>query len=116
MNGISSTPRDENWNSYLFRIINIFNKNTDLNALKCLPTIFKAIDLKNIDRLEDTMDSLELAITLYGLLSAHFMLMTPEERKSQVQKNKQNAHPRLRWGRGVSRPHRGFCIFSVDFL
>ena len=83
--------RDENWNSYLFRIINIFNKNTDLNALKCLPTIFKAIDLKNIDRLEDTMDSLELAITLHGLLSAHFMLMTPEERKSQVQKNKQNA-------------------------
>jgi len=83
--------RDENWNSYLFRIINIFNKNTDLSALKCLPTIFKAIDLKNIDRLEDTMDSLELAITLHGLLSAHFMLMTPEERKSQVQKNKQNA-------------------------
>ena len=83
--------RDENWNSYLFRIINIFNKNTDLNALRCLPTIFKAIDLKNIDRLKDTMDSLELAITLYGLLSAHFMLMTPEERKSQVQKNKQNA-------------------------
>lgn len=83
--------RDENWNSYLFRIINIFNKNTDLNALKCLPTIFKAIDLKNIDRLEDTMDSLELAITLHGFLSAHFMLMTPEERKSQVQKNKQNA-------------------------
>jgi len=82
--------RDENWNSYLFRIINIFNKNTDLNALKCLPTIFKAIDLKNIDRLKSTMDSLELAITLYGLLSAHFMLMTPEERKSQVQKNKQN--------------------------
>ena len=83
--------RDENWNSYLFRIINIFNKNTDLNALKCLPTIFKAIDLKNIDRLKNTNDSLELAITLYGLLSAHFMLMTPEERKSQVQKNKQNA-------------------------
>ena len=83
--------RDENWNSYLFRIINIFNKNTDLNALRCLPTIFKAIDLKNISRLKNTRDSLELAITLYGLLSAHFMLMTPEERKSQVQKNKQNS-------------------------
>ena len=83
--------RDENWNSYLFRIINIFNKNTDLNALRCLPTIFKAIDLKNISRLKNTRDSLELAITLYGLLSAHFMLMTPEERKSQVQQNKQNS-------------------------
>ena len=83
--------REENWESYLFRIINIFNKNTDLNALKCLPSIFKAVDLKYIDRLEDTMDSLELAIALYELLSAHFMSMTPEERKSQVQQNKQNA-------------------------
>ena len=73
--------REENWESYLFRIINIFNKNTDFNALKCLPTIFKAIDLKNINRLKNTKDSLELAITLYELLSAHFMLMTPEKRK-----------------------------------
>ena len=84
--------REENWESYLFRIINIFNKNTDFNALKCLPTIFKAIDLKNINRLKNTKDSLELAITLYGLLSAHFMLMTPEERKSQVRQNKQNSN------------------------
>ena len=59
--------RDENWNSYLFRSINIFNKNTDLSALKCLSTIFKAIDLKNIDRLKNTKDSLELAIILHGL-------------------------------------------------
>ena len=51
--------REENWESYLFRIINIFNKNTDFNALKCLPTIFKAIDLKNISRLKNTRDSLE---------------------------------------------------------
>ena len=83
--------REENWESYLFRIINIFNKNTDLNALRCLTTIYNAIDLKNISRLKNTRDSLELAITLYGLLSAHFMLMTPEERKSQVQQNKQNS-------------------------
>ncbi len=87
-----SEYREENWESYLFRIINIFNKNTDLNALKCLPTIFKAIDLKNIDRLKNTKDSLELAITLYELLSAHFMSMTSEERKSQVQQNKQNSN------------------------
>ena len=83
--------REENWESYLFRIINIFNKNTDLNALKCLPTIFKAIDLKNINRLKNTKDSLELAIVIYKLINMHFILMTPKERKEQVQKNKQNS-------------------------
>ena len=79
--------REENWESYLFRIINIFNKNTDFDALKCLPTIYKAIDLKNIDRLKNTKDSLELAITLYKLLSMHFMRMTPQERKEQNKLN-----------------------------
>ena len=29
--------REENWESYLFRIINIFNKNTDFNALDIPP-------------------------------------------------------------------------------
>jgi len=49
--------REENWESYMFRIINMFNKNSDPTALKCLPTVYKAVDLKNIDRLKNTYDS-----------------------------------------------------------
>ena len=83
--------REENWESYLFRIINIFNKNTDLDALAVLPQIFNTIDLKNIDRLKNTADSLDAAVEIYKILADHFKSMTPEERKSQVQQNKQNA-------------------------
>ena len=83
--------REENWESYLFRIINIFNKNTDLNALACLKEIFDTIDLKNIDRLKNTEDSLEVAIDIYMILSEHFKSMNSEQRKSQAKQNKQNS-------------------------
>jgi len=66
--------REENWESYMFRIINMFNKNADPNALKCLPTIYKAVDLENIGRLTSTKHSLELAITIYNLINMHFVL------------------------------------------
>ena len=58
-NGIRSNKfRKENWESYIFRIINIFNKHTDLNALAKLKEIYDILDLKSINRLENTLDSL----------------------------------------------------------
>ena len=38
--------REENWESYMFRIINMFNKNADPTALQILPTIYKEILVK----------------------------------------------------------------------
>ena len=64
--------REENWESYAFRIINIFNKNTDLKALTCLEDIYNIIDLKTISRLTSTTHSLEVAIKIYELLNRHF--------------------------------------------
>ena len=52
---------DETLQSYMFRIINITNQNTDLNKLKGLKEIYQILDLKNIDRLKSTKDSLEVA-------------------------------------------------------
>ena len=82
--------RSETWESYMFRIINMFNKNADSTALKILPTIYKAIDLKNIGRLMCTKHSLELAITIYQLLAMHFMLFDKKDFKHQHQKNRKN--------------------------
>ena len=70
----SKEYREENWEHYMFRIINMFNKNADQTALQVLPTIYKMIDLKNIDRLKNTRDSLELAIAIYHLINKHFSL------------------------------------------
>ncbi len=81
--------REENWESYMFRIINMFNKNADPTALKCLPTVYKAVDLKNIGRLTCTKHSLELAITIYQFINMHFILHSQD--KHQVQENKKGA-------------------------
>ena len=81
--------RDENYESYMFRIINMFNKNADPTALKILPTIYKAIDLTNINRLKSTKDSLELAIIIYQLLNMHFI--TNSDDKHQEQENRKGA-------------------------
>ena len=53
---------DETFESYMFRIINLLNEETDLSKLKGLRAIYRMIDLKKIDRLKTTTDSLNLAI------------------------------------------------------
>ena len=64
----SSEHRTEAWSSYMFRLINITNKNRDLNALKGLKEIWNLLDLKNISRLRTTDDALELAGKIYMVI------------------------------------------------
>ena len=64
----SSEYRTETWSSYMFRLINITNKNRDLNALKGLREIWNLLDLKNISRLRTTDDALELAGKIYMVI------------------------------------------------
>ena len=64
----SNEYRDESWESYLFRIINIFNPNSDLNALHSLKQIYKIIDLDNIDRLKNTHDSIKIAMEIVDII------------------------------------------------
>ena len=64
----SSEHRTETWSSYMFRLINITNKNRDLNALKGLRKIWNLLDLKNISRLRTTDDALELAGEIYMVI------------------------------------------------
>ena len=57
----SSEYRTEDWDSYMFRIINLTNENRDLDALKGLREIWKVLNLRNISRLTSTWDALEVA-------------------------------------------------------
>ncbi len=67
--GIASDEyTDEDWDSYLFRIINILNENTDLSKLKGLRSVYRLLDLKNISRLKSTKDALTLAIDVMAEL------------------------------------------------
>ena len=59
---------DETMESYMFRIINLTNKNTNLSALNGLREIWKTIDLKNISRLENTEDSFGIAQDILNVI------------------------------------------------
>ena len=83
--------REENWDSYAFRIINLFNKNTDLKALACLEEVYNIIDLKTIGRLTSTKHSLDVAIEVYELLNKYFSIQKREGNKHQEQENRKGA-------------------------
>ena len=65
----SEEKTDEDWDSYMFRIINLTNPNRKINALEVLPTVWKTIDLKNIKRLKTSEDALNVAIDVYKIVS-----------------------------------------------
>ncbi len=55
--GIASDEyTDETFESYMFRIINLMNENTDLSKLKGLRAIYRLVNLKDISRLTSTKD------------------------------------------------------------
>ena len=64
----SSEYRDNDWESYMFRIINITNENRDLDALPLLREVYKMIDLKNINRLQNTQQAFELACQIFKFI------------------------------------------------
>jgi hypothetical protein len=64
----SSAYTDECIESYMFRIINLTNKNTRLNALNGLLDIAKKINLTNITRLTKCQDRLNVAIEIYDII------------------------------------------------
>jgi len=59
---------DENWDSYIFRILNITNKNTNLKALKGLRDIWETLDLKNINRLKTSEEAFKVALEVYNII------------------------------------------------
>ena len=65
---LSDEYTDETMDSYMFRIINLHNKNTQLSKLKGLREIYKLVDLKNISRLSDTREALEVALNIFKVI------------------------------------------------
>ena len=59
---------DETMESYMFRIINLTNKNTNLSSLNGLREIWNTIDLKNISRLKNTEDAFGIAQDILGVI------------------------------------------------
>ena len=64
----SAEYRDETWDSYMFRIVNITNPNRDLEALNSLRDIWNVLDLRNISRLKTSWDALEVAGQIFMIV------------------------------------------------
>ena len=65
---LSDEYTEETIDSYMFRIINLHNKNTQLSALKGLKEIYKVINLKNISRLKNSEDTLDVALKIFQII------------------------------------------------
>ena len=65
----SKTLREVNWKSYMFCLTNIMNPKFNTNLLPRLDEIADAFDWKNIDRLKTTMDSVEVAKTIFQIIA-----------------------------------------------
>ena len=65
---LSDEFTEESIESYMFRIINLHNKNTNLSALKGLRKIYRLINLKNISRLKTSKDTLDIALGVFTII------------------------------------------------
>jgi hypothetical protein len=60
----------ESWDDYLFHICNFQNKNRSLSTLKGLQYSWDSINLKNISRLKDTNEVLDLSVSLFDYIES----------------------------------------------
>jgi hypothetical protein len=86
---ISDEYTDENFESYMFRIINLHNEKTDLSKLKGLRAIYRMIDLKNIGRLKSTEDAFMLAIYVMSEILKYVPIPESESEQSNGENREQ---------------------------
>jgi len=90
--------RNETWDAYKFRIINILNADTDLDALKGLREVWGILDLNNISRLTSVLDSWNLGFRILDVVLNHLVV----EKKAES-KDKKDAQS----GEGKSQKSKG---------
>lgn len=70
---------EETIESYMFRIINIHNPNTDLTKLKGLREIYKLIGLGTISRLKSTQDTFDVALEIYKVILSNLPTVSNQQ-------------------------------------
>ena len=84
---------EESVDSYMFRIINIHNKNTDLTALKGLRDIYKTMGLGSIDRLKSSLDAFNVALTMFQTIMSNLPTSESEEGDGDGSNDQQREQP-----------------------
>jgi hypothetical protein len=79
----SNELTSENFDSYMFRLINLHSKYSRLTALKGLKEIWNLVDLKNISRLTTTKEAFDIAVDIFRIICKNVEV----EIKKQEQQN-----------------------------
>ena len=83
---LSDEYTEESIESYMFRIINLHNKNTQLSSLKGLRKIYRLVNLKNISRLKDSRESLDVALEIFKVILSSLSDVITDDDTSSNQK------------------------------
>ncbi len=75
---------EETFESYMFRIINLMNENTDLSKLKGLRAVYRLLKLNDIARLKNSTDALDLSIDIV----AEILKYVPYNKEGDLNKQK----------------------------
>jgi hypothetical protein len=83
----SSEYRSETFDSYMFRIVNITNPNTDLYALRGLKEIWNTLNLNKISRLKSTDDSLSIAVDIFKIIINNLSQSSDQSSQTETDSN-----------------------------
>ena len=84
---LSDEYTDENIESYMFRIINLHNKNTQLSSLKGLRAIYRLVGLNKISRLSNSKESFDVALAIFNVILKNLNQPTSDDSQESQNKN-----------------------------
>ena len=80
---LSDEYTEETIDSYMFRIINLHNKNTQLDSLKGLRAIYRLVGLNTISRLTNSKESFHVALAMFNIILGNLTQLTDENQQDQ---------------------------------
>ena len=83
---LSDEYREELLDCYMFRIINLHNKNTQLSSLKGLREIYKLVGLNTISRLTNSKESFDVALEMFKVILLNLNQPTTDDNQKQDDK------------------------------
>jgi len=86
---LSDEYTDETVDSYMFRIINLHNKNTQLSSLNGLREIYKLVGLNTISRLTNSKEAYDVALELFKVIMNNLDTPTDGENENDTE-NQEN--------------------------
>ena len=83
---LSDEYRTETIDSYFFRIINLHNTNSQLDALNGLQAIYNLVDFKTISRLKSSQDSFDIALGIFKIMLKS-LIVEQQQKEDEAKEN-----------------------------